>query len=199
MKDGLLLVSAILFWAFLHSALASLTFKEVIKNKFGENIFRYYRLIYNIFSGISLLPIFWLLFVIQDGKLYTIQKPWVTLNLLVQLFAILILIFGLKQTGVKKFIGLDAFQNGTTSDSLNLNTSGFYRYVRHPLYSAGLLFMWASPIMTINLLLITISLTLYIVIGALLEERKLIIEYGDIYLEYRKKVPMLIPRLIRNK
>jgi protein-S-isoprenylcysteine O-methyltransferase Ste14 len=49
--------------------------------------------------------------------------------------------------------------------------------------------------MTFNLLALNLGLTLYIIIGAYFEERKLLLEFGGAYTEYRQKTPMLIPGL----
>ena len=78
-------------------------------------------------------------------------------------------------------------------------TTGLYRYVRHPLYSAGLVFIWLTPEMSLNFLVLYISLTIYIVIGAYFEERKLIREFGKSYEDYQVKTPMLVPVMIRRK
>jgi protein-S-isoprenylcysteine O-methyltransferase Ste14 len=76
-----------------------------------------------------------------------------------------------------------------------LVTDGFYRYVRHPLYTAGLVIIWLIPIMTWNLLALIIGLTAYIFFGIYFEERKLLQEFGESYREYRQHTPMLIPGL----
>jgi protein-S-isoprenylcysteine O-methyltransferase Ste14 len=76
-------------------------------------------------------------------------------------------------------------------------TGGLYRWVRHPLYTAGLAFIWLTPIMTSNLLALNIGLTLYLILGAIYEERKLVREFGERYTRYQERVPMLIPRLIK--
>lgn len=70
---------------------------------------------------------------------------------------------------------------------------GLYAWVRHPIYTAGLIFLWLTPILTSNLLAMNIGLTLYILIGAWLEERKMVAEFGEAYREYQRRVPMLIP------
>jgi protein-S-isoprenylcysteine O-methyltransferase Ste14 len=53
--------------------------------------------------------------------------------------------------------------------------------------------IWLTPVMTVNLLALIVSLSLYLVVGARLEERKLILEFGQTYREYQKQTPMLIP------
>ena len=46
----------------------------------------------------------------------------------------------------------------------------------------------------ITIILVTnLVLTAYFVIGAILEERKLVAEFGEEYREYQKRVPMLVP------
>jgi protein-S-isoprenylcysteine O-methyltransferase Ste14 len=42
-------------------------------------------------------------------------------------------------------------------------------------------------------LVINTLLTLYVLIGTWLEERKLVLEFGEAYLRYQRQVPMLIP------
>jgi protein-S-isoprenylcysteine O-methyltransferase Ste14 len=45
-----------------------------------------------------------------------------------------------------------------------------------------------------------IGATLYIIIGAYFEERKLLRDFGDAYAGYKRKTPMLIPlRLFGEK
>jgi protein-S-isoprenylcysteine O-methyltransferase Ste14 len=65
--------------------------------------------------------------------------------------------------------------------------------VRHPLYTAGLIFIWLIPIMSSNLLALNVGITLYLYIGSIFEERKLLAEWGDEYRTYQRKVPRLIP------
>jgi protein-S-isoprenylcysteine O-methyltransferase Ste14 len=81
----------------------------------------------------------------------------------------------------------------------HLVISGLYRYIRHPLYTAGLIFIWLLPLMTVNILTINISLTLYILIGTYFEERKLRAEFGRGYIDYAAVTPMFIPFLKGNK
>ena len=112
----------------------------------------------------------------------------------------MILVVGVLQTGALSFIGLRQLFDGEER-SFQLVTHGLYRWVRHPLYTAGLLFIWLTPVMSINTLVAILSATIYIVVGAFFEERKLEREYGAAYAEYKAATPMLIPGLVirRNK
>ena len=74
-------------------------------------------------------------------------------------------------------------------------TGGLYRWVRHPLYTCSLLLLWLVPTMTWNLLALAIGLTVYILMGIVFEERKLLREFGPAYAEYRRRTPGLIPFL----
>jgi methanethiol S-methyltransferase len=70
---------------------------------------------------------------------------------------------------------------------------GPYRWVRHPIYSAIIVLLWAAPELTPTRLELAILWTAWIYAGTRLEERDLVAEFGDIYREYSRRVPMLVP------
>jgi methanethiol S-methyltransferase len=70
---------------------------------------------------------------------------------------------------------------------------GPYLYVRHPLYSCILVMLWTNPDVTADRLLLSVMWTLWIWAGALLEERDLVAEFGEVYRAYQRQVPMLVP------
>lgn len=96
-------------------------------------------------------------------------------------------LFGLRQSGVVHGPGPQGFV-----------TPGAYGRVRHPIYLGTLVLLWAVPVMTLGHLAFSAGLTAYTVIGARLEERDLLVTFGDTYRRYRDTVPMLIPRLRRG-
>lgn len=171
-----------------------------MRRALGESVMRFYRFSYNIFSVVSFLPILWLMVALPDRVLYQIPAPWIFLSLTGQLAAAVLLVVGVLQTDTLSFVGLRQLFEGKERSS-RLVTSGLYHWVRHPLYSAGLLFIWLTPVMSQNSLVVIIAATVYILVGAFFEERKLEREFGAAYREYKVVTPMLIPGLNfgRNK
>ncbi|MBR9984705.1 MAG: isoprenylcysteine carboxylmethyltransferase family protein [Desulfosarcina sp.] len=70
---------------------------------------------------------------------------------------------------------------------------GPYRWVRHPLYLFSLIIIWSCPIFTVDRLLHNGLWTLWIIVGATMEERDLVACFGQDYRSYQKTVPMLLP------
>ena len=94
-------------------------------------------------------------------------------------------LFGLRQVWL--------YLRGREYSNLEFGRPGFYRWVRHPLYVGWFIFFWATPTMTVTHLLFAVMTTLYILVAVRLEERDLIAEHGQSYLDYRAEVPRLIP------
>ncbi len=94
-------------------------------------------------------------------------------------------LFGLRQVHAH-LTGSDIPEKGFTTPLL-------YRWVRHPIYFGLLLGIWATPLMTFSHLLFAVAFSVYIIVGAHLEEHDLEAWFGDRYRQYRKAVPMLVP------
>jgi protein-S-isoprenylcysteine O-methyltransferase Ste14 len=76
---------------------------------------------------------------------------------------------------------------------------GLYGRMRHPLMAGFLVIFWAAPTMTAGHLLLAATATAYILVGIAFEEHDLIQSLGDAYVDYRARVPALIPRFLRRR
>jgi polyhydroxybutyrate depolymerase len=70
---------------------------------------------------------------------------------------------------------------------------GLYARIRHPIHAGMLLALWSAPDMSQGRLLLASLLTLYVIVGLRLEERNLLQALGDVYRDYRGRIPMLLP------
>lgn len=184
-------------WCVVHSAMISLTFTDYLKDKLGSN-YRFYRLFYNITALITLIP----LIIYSAEPIGQLLFQWAGFFLILQsLLAITVLalfILGAKKYDLFQLFGIRQIKSGNSHSSLSktddINTSGILSLTRHPWYLAAILFIWIRDSdIYVSTLVINIILTSYIVIGTILEEKKLIIEYGDNYRAYQEKVSMLFP------
>jgi len=94
-------------------------------------------------------------------------------------------LFGLRQVHMN--------MQGVPYTELKFRIVYFYRFVRHPLYLGFMVAFWATPTMSVGHLIFAIATTAYILIAIQLEERDLVRFHGQDYVEYRKRVSMILP------
>jgi protein-S-isoprenylcysteine O-methyltransferase Ste14 len=99
-------------------------------------------------------------------------------------------LFGLRQVWL--------YFRGKPYRPLGFVTPGPYRHVRHPLYIGWFFAFWATPTMTVAHLVFAGLATAYILIAIQLEERDLLATHPE-YAAYRRRVPMLVPRVFRRR
>ena len=79
--------------------------------------------------------------------------------------------------------------------------SFLYRWVRHPMHTATIIFFFATPRLTLGHLILALGMTIYALVGIHYEERDLERSLGDDFRAYRQKTPSLLPipiRLVRQ-
>ncbi len=188
---------ALVFYFGFHSFLAHQNVKALLMDRWVSK--RYYRLGYNFVATVLFFLLFLYYQTIETTLLFDIS--WLKfIGLSISLLGIIILIFALRQYSISEFSGIQQYKNESPPIPETLNTSGLNRYVRHPLYLGMLLIIWGYFLFrpTDLFLMTAVISTLYVYAGALLEEQKLVMEFGDNYLEYQKEVGMLFPSNINT-
>ncbi len=94
-------------------------------------------------------------------------------------------LFGLRQAWL--------FLRGRAYTRVPFQVPVLYRIVRHPLYVGWIVAFWCTPTMTATHLVFALVATAYILVAIRFEERDLVRAHGAGYLDYRRRVPMLVP------
>ena len=181
-------------WCALHSALISVSVTRVLK-KVTRSHYRYYRLFFNVFALLSLLPVLIYYYSLRTEAFFDWEGGLRILQIIFIILGVALLLLGAKKYDARRFFGI-AQLNEKHSTSLNasgqLDTSGIHQLIRHPWYTALLLILWSRPLDPSTLIINTVF-SVYLIIGSWLEERKLVMEFGDAYRQYQQDVSMLLP------
>lgn len=187
------------FFAVLHSAMATNHLKIILAKWWGLKRFdKYYRFVYSIISILSILPVAYFLF--TTSLLLWVAPAWLAFALyFIKGVASVGFLYSLWQIDGLHFLGIRQLKSPRSNPSAQLSdtlvTSGVFSLCRHPLYFFSMLFLWASPTMTLHALIFTLLTSLYFIIGSYWEEAKMFRQFGHAYLRYQEQVPRFIPSL----
>ncbi len=176
-----------------HSGMIRRGVKDRVTRRIPE---AYYPALYSIASGVALIALV-LLWQPTDRYVFRLggAARWVSAGVVVAAIAG----FAWSVRSLRWFdpfgrLALKATLRAGAPPSLAFVAEGAYRFVRHPLYLFTLLFIWSTPRFSTDQLLFNVLFTLWTVVGARLEERDLVADFGETYRRYQRSVPMLIPR-----
>ncbi len=187
----ILLVLLWILYGVLHSMLASLALKKWLYKK-GSGYEKYYRLGYSVFAFASLVALLWFQFSITGIVLFV--NGWLRFlpGIPLALVGLVIMIICSKNY-LLHLLGVETFLKKDTAAILK--TDGLHRFVRHPLYLGTFMFItglfFCFPYLS-NLIMVLVII-LYTLIGIRLEEKKLLVEFGEAYSRYQGEVPTIIP------
>lgn len=185
---------SVVFYMFLHSFLAHNKVKSIIYNKFMSE--RYYRLFFIFYAITFLMPIAYFYFTSNKTVYFKPDLYIYLISIILTIISLYIFYISFKNYDFKEFLGLDRLQSANKIH-YQLNTDGINKHVRHPLYSASYLLMAGVFLFSPDNYVLTacIIIAIYLPIGIIYEEKKLIEEYGEKYIYYMQEVPMLIPKI----
>ena len=180
-------------FAIQHSVMARPAFKRVF-TKVVPTVIE--RSTYVLLSSLALILLFWqwrsmpeVIWDVQNpfGK-YVLWALFFIGWLMVLLSTYLINhfdLFGLRQVYL--------YSKGMEYTNVGFKEIFLYKIVRHPLLLGFMIAFWATPRMTWGHLLFAVVTTVYMLVAIQLEERDSVAAHGDDYLDYRKRVSMIVP------
>ncbi len=184
----------------LHSFLISIRFTTLMM-RLLKNYYAFYRIFYVVISIVLLIPLIRYTNEWESPTIVSYEAPLSFVRYVLLAGSVLLFFrafffdydslsfFGIRQA-------LNYAKPMASSKPGELRQNGLLGIVRHPMYSALLIYLWCQTFRIIDLVINTL-LTLYILIGTWLEERKLILEFGEAYIRYQRQVPMLVPSVTK--
>ena len=192
------LLAVIMWTAYcaIHSFLISIRFTALM-TRLLKKYYAFYRLFYVVISFILLVPLIRFTGEFESPVIMAYNSPLsvaryalMSVSLLMFFWAFFFDYDSLSFFGIRQIMN---FAKPKTATALmELKRNGLLGMVRHPMYLAFILYLWCQTFRMMDLVVNTL-LTLYVLIGTWLEERKLALEFGEAYLRYQRQVPMLIP------
>jgi protein-S-isoprenylcysteine O-methyltransferase Ste14 len=195
MLEYLVIVLGVAVFGLQHSGIASLRVKYSIIDRWGKGT---YGNIYKVTSILALL----FAFLLTGGWdwFYFITAPE-TVNLLLFVPGIVLIVAGLViSSRASSIISVSSVADMRTDRDPELITDGIYARIRHPLYLATI-FMFIGLALIypfLNVIVFSASLIAYTIVGAVIEERKLVMQYDEKYLGYKKRAGFLLPKFRRE-
>lgn len=188
----------VLVFGLQHSVMARKSFKQWLTRWLD---YRLERVLYFHASNVVMVLLL-LLWQPVSGVIYSLQNELAVWILrLVSVLGLVIAGLGVISIDSSELSGtrqVSAFLKGQDWRGLSFQEPGIYRWVRHPMQLGILIFLWATPLLSISHALFAVSMTVYILVGLVFEERSLAAEFGEDYRRYQARVPMLFPRFKRS-
>jgi len=199
--DVLIIIILFGLFAASHTLMASVNIKIRLRDKLKDGI-AFYRMFYNVFSIISLIIIY-TLSPKPDILIYELQAPYDIIVFLFQAAALVGIFIAGSQIDFKEFLGVSQivryinhdYDVNDLDEKQRFTMNGLYKYTRHPIYFFAILFLVLRPSMDLFYLIFLICMIGYFLAGSYYEEKKLIRNFGDEYLDYQKSVPRIFPKL----
>ncbi len=190
MNYGVLIGGWIIYFV-LHSVLAAEATKQAASRAMGQG-FRYYRLLYSVVATVGLVILLIINSIIPSENFFESIGPIRYVSLVFTTLGVMLIQVSFRQYRLKAFLGF-------TPEDSRLHKGGVLGWVRHPIYSGLILVVIGFFLFIPNLptLVTCLCILVYLPIGIYLEEKKMIAVFGQSYLDYKKEVPLLVPRWSR--
>lgn len=171
----------------LHSLLAATAVKAHAAARWPA-LGQRYRLAYNLLATALILPLLAATEWLDARPLWSWDGIWAWVSNGLGALALAGIVWSSRAYDLREFLGL-----GPRRPLQVLGLSAAHRFVRHPWYFLGLVWLWTRDMDGARLMAAAV-ITVYVAIGSYLEDRKLEQTHGAAYRRYRRQVPGLLPR-----
>lgn len=175
-----------LIFALIHSFMA-IDFCKKRFYKYGLDPHSY-RMGYSFLALMLSIIWIWFLFHLPDKPYYEVEGMAAWLLRGVQLSGVAVVGLSLSHVDAMAFLGFRPFPDHIEP----FRESGIYRYLRHPMYTGFMMILLASPAQSLVSLNLALFVTLYFMIGAIFEERRMVAAHPH-YADYQKRVSAFVP------
>jgi protein-S-isoprenylcysteine O-methyltransferase Ste14 len=191
-ESALVLVIYLACFAAIHSLMASLPFKRRAQKILGRRTSRWYPVIFSLTALVMVLPLVYLVYLFPGKVLYVVPSPWRWAMVACQVLAGLLSIMAFTD-GPHRFKVPLQLAGPQASEAELLKPHGIYCWMRDPFLLSGFLIIWLTPFMTTNILILYVMVTVYLYLGSLHWEKRLLAQFGEEYRDYQRKVPRMVP------
>jgi methanethiol S-methyltransferase len=183
-------------YCFLHSYLISIRFTKYLQ-RLLKKYYAWYRLFYVLFSLVLLIIVINYTSGFDNVIIINWVYPWSVIRLIMMWGSLLTFFWAFFfNYDSLSFFGIRQILNSRkTMDEVpqtGIKRNGLLGLIRHPMYLCLIIYLWSQTFRLIDIFVNSI-LTVYVIIGTILEEKKLVLEFGHDYIKYQRDVPMLIP------
>ncbi len=189
------LIALWIAWCFFHSFTITPAVIGFVRTHF-KRAYRYYRMLYNLTAVATLVPVLIYTFSVREVPVFRWEGPLRIVQGLLAVSALVLFIGGARRYDLARFLGIRQVNEdnacGVLTEDCHLDTGGILGTVRHPWYAGGILIIWTGNL-DVTAILTNLVITGYFLIGAFLEEKKLLKEFGEEYMDYRRRVSMFFP------
>ncbi|HII06835.1 MAG TPA: isoprenylcysteine carboxylmethyltransferase family protein [Methanotrichaceae archaeon] len=196
-ESALVLVIYLACFAALHSLMASLPFKRRVQKILGDRTGPWYPVIFSLSALVMVLPLVYLVYLFPGKILYVVPSPWRWAMVACQVLAGIVSMRAFIDAPHRFRVPLQ-LKEPNSSEAELLKLRGIYCWIRDPFLLSGFLIIWLTPFMTTNLLILYVMATVYLYLGSLHWEKRLLAQFGDEFREYQIRVPRMIPKRGRS-
>lgn len=200
----------VIAYALVHSFLASRFAKDSVERLAGtrarNGLYRFGFIVQSVFMTGWLI---WRFVRLPDRDLYRVPSPGSWVLRAIQAGSLALLGSAIGTVEVRRILGLPqlaAYLRGEEPEpeaeaqgprlaaNGQIDARGPFRYIRHPDNLPIITLLWSFPRMTVNRLTLALFSSLYAVLGSWHEDSRLRARYGEPFVRYARRTPMLLPR-----